>query len=115
MRAAGSGVLALTAALLVLFVVRPMLKGVTPASAVAVIEGALAGPGAAGAAAGQLTYDPQTGAALAIAGPSEMEQRIDLARIEGQVKASSVKKLAEFVEGHPDESVGILRSWLQEA
>jgi flagellar biosynthesis/type III secretory pathway M-ring protein FliF/YscJ len=48
------------------------------------------------------------------AGPSEMEQRLDIARIEGQVKASSVKKVADFVEKHPDESTAILRSWVHE-
>ena len=36
-------------------------------------------------------------------------------RIEGQVKASSVKRVAEFVDKHPEESVSILRSWLHES
>ena len=40
--------------------------------------------------------------------------RIDIARIEGQVKASSVKKVSEFVDRHPDESVAILRAWLHD-
>ena len=39
---------------------------------------------------------------------------IDLARIEGQVKASSIKKVADFVDKHPDESSAILRTWVQE-
>ena len=43
-----------------------------------------------------------------------MEQRIDIAKIEGQVKASSVKRVAEFVDKHPEESVSILRTWLHE-
>jgi flagellar M-ring protein FliF len=30
------------------------------------------------------------------------------------VKVSSVKRVAEFVDKHPDESVSILRSWLHE-
>ena len=42
------------------------------------------------------------------------EQRLDIARIEGQVKASSVKKVADFVESHPDESVSIIRNWVHE-
>ena len=54
-----------------------------------------------------------SGAALPMAG--EFDQRVDIARIEGQVKASSVKKVSEFVEKHPDESVSILRSWLHES
>jgi len=49
-----------------------------------------------------------------LVGPSEMDQRLDIARIEGQVKASSVKKVADFVEKHPDESATILRSWVHE-
>ena len=50
-----------------------------------------------------------------LTGPaSEMEQRIDIARIEGQVKASSVKKVADFVQSHPDEAAGILRTWVAE-
>jgi flagellar M-ring protein FliF len=49
-----------------------------------------------------------------LASPTEMDQRIDIARIEGQVKASSVKKVADFVEKHPDESTTILRGWVHE-
>ena len=41
-----------------------------------------------------------------------IESMIDIARIEGQVKASSVKKIGEIVEKHPDETVAIVRSWL---
>jgi flagellar M-ring protein FliF len=43
-----------------------------------------------------------------------MEQRIEIARIEGQVKASSVKRVAEFVESNPEESVAMLRTWLHQ-
>jgi flagellar M-ring protein FliF len=37
---------------------------------------------------------------------------IDLAQIEGRVKASSTKKLVELVERHPEEAVTIMRSWM---
>ena len=114
MRGAELLVLAITAALLILFVLRPLLKSSLPAApsgALAALPGGEGGPGPA-----QLTYDPQTGVPLAIAGPvSEVEQRINIARVEGMVKASSVKQVAEFVERHPDESVGILRTWLHQA
>ena len=46
--------------------------------------------------------------------PSEMDQKLDIARVEGQVKASSINKVAQFVQTHPDESTAILRSWMQE-
>ena len=42
------------------------------------------------------------------------ELGIDVARISGQVKASSVKKISEVVENHPDESLQIIRTWLAE-
>ncbi|OYX04793.1 MAG: hypothetical protein B7Z12_05515, partial [Caulobacter vibrioides] len=59
----------------------------------------------------------QSGEPIAIAGPapSDIDQRIDIAKIEGQVKASSIKRVSEFVEKHPDESVAILRNWLHES
>jgi flagellar M-ring protein FliF len=50
---------------------------------------------------------------MALPNPEE-NSRIDIARIEGQVKASSVKQVSDFVERHPEESVSILRSWLHE-
>jgi len=111
-------VLLITGVLLIFFVLRPLLKTATGGGGVAGIGGQpqLAGPGGTpvaslqttivgGAAAGGL---PQLGA------PSEMDQRLDIARIEGQVKASSVKKVADFVEKHPEESTSILRSWVHE-
>ena len=63
----------------------------------------------------QVAVDPNTGQPLALPGPgNELESRIDIARIEGQVKASSVKRVAEFVDSHPEESVSLLRTWLHE-
>ena len=83
---------------------------------------ALAGPQATrlgGAPAGQplqVSLDPVTGQQMALPAPNEqLEQKIDIARIEGQVKASSVKRVAEFVDKHPEESVSIIRSWLHES
>jgi len=58
--------------------------------------------------------DPGRGSRM-VAGAGELDQKIDIARIEGQVKASSVKRVAEFVDKHPEESVSILRSWLHES
>lgn len=51
-------------------------------------------------------------------GPSvadEIEQMIDLNKVEGRVRASSVRKIGEIVEKHPDEAVNILRAWLHQA
>ena len=64
----------------------------------------------------QITVDPATGQQMALPAPVNegLEAKIDIARIEGQVKASSVKRVAEFVDKHPDESVAIIRGWLHE-
>ena len=106
------------AVLLVLFVVRPMMKPPTGPSYLALASGGggvVVGADGQPVAQGALTMDPQTGQPLALPPPGELDQRIDIARIEGQVKASSVRKVAEFVERHPEESVSILRSWLHES
>ena len=43
---------------------------------------------------------------------NNIDQMIDIARIEGQVKASSIKKIGEIVDNHPEEAVAIMRNWL---
>jgi flagellar M-ring protein FliF len=114
MRAAELVILAIVALLILLFGVRPLMKSLGGAPG-----GGLALAGAGGPAVTRLVtaMDPATGQMVEtqqLTGP-DMDQRLDIARIEGQVKASSVKRVAEFVEKHPDESVSILRSWLHES
>jgi flagellar M-ring protein FliF len=111
-------VMLVVAALLIFFVVRPMLKPGAAAGGGAslALAGAAGGSGGGGAAGGGMAaLEGGSGEHLALAGPAgELDHRIDIARIEGQVKASSVRQVAEFVEKHPEESVSILRSWLHE-
>lgn len=104
-------VLLVTGLLLIFFVLRPLLKTATGGGA----QPQLAGPGGSVTTL-QTTLMGASGGGMAqlAAPPSDMEQRLDIARIEGQVKASSVKKVADFVEKHPDESTSILRSWVHE-
>jgi flagellar M-ring protein FliF len=42
----------------------------------------------------------------------QFEELIDIDRVEGRVKASSVKKVGEIVEKHPDEALSIIRNWM---
>ena len=42
------------------------------------------------------------------------EDNIDIAQIHGSVKKSSLRKVAELVDNHPDETIGILRTWMHE-
>ena len=43
---------------------------------------------------------------------SEIDQMIDINQVEGRVRASSLKKIGEIVERHPEEAVNIMRSWM---
>lgn len=45
---------------------------------------------------------------------SQLEQMINIAQVEGRVRASSLKRIGEIVEKHPEEAVSIIRSWLYE-
>ncbi|MDQ0466170.1 flagellar M-ring protein FliF [Caulobacter ginsengisoli] len=128
MRAIELGILGIVGILLILFGVRPMLKratgggGFLPAPMSSPAGGSqLLAQQAGGAPQARIVTMPDgsqvavdaSGQALSLPGP-DLEQRIDIARIEGQVKASSVKQVSDFVDRHPDESVSILRSWLHE-
>jgi len=106
-------VLLVTGLLLIFFVVRPLLKTATGGAGAPVLVGANGIPVTpvdAQIVGGTLPGQPQM-----LAGPTDMEQRLDIARIEGQVKASSIKKVADFVDSHPEESTAILRSWVHES
>jgi flagellar M-ring protein FliF len=106
MRAAELGVLFVVAALLILFVAAPMLKNASAPRAAGGGQAALAGVahGDGDGSGGQ--------GGLSLPAPAD---RVDIARIDGQVSSSTVRKMSEFVERHPEESVAILRSWLHEA
>ena len=100
-------VLLITGLLLIFFVLRPLMKSASSAGVPA-----LAGAGQVPVTSLQTTV---VGAPVAqLTASSDMDQRIDIARIEGQVKASSIKKVADFVEKHPEESTSIIRSWVHE-
>ncbi|MDB5474603.1 MAG: fliF [Phenylobacterium sp.] len=119
MRAAELGVLAVVALLMMIFIVRPLLKGTGGGGPMPMMLGGQPVTHLATTADGQVmqvTVDPHTGQQLALPGPitGDLDAKIDIARIEGQVKASSLKRVSDFVEKHPEESVSILRSWLHE-
>jgi flagellar M-ring protein FliF len=114
LRIAELAVMLVVAILMILFVGRPMMRGASGGGGFP----ALTGPGGdnalatASSAAGAL---PGGGAGAALLGGPADDGGIDIARIEGQVRASSVRKVSEFVAKHPDESVAIIRNWLHEA
>jgi len=115
MRVAELGIAAIVAILIMLFLVRPLLRNANGAGQQMMLAGA--GPGGASQLV-TLTSGATSGAAAdalaALPGP-EMDNRINIAKIEGQVKASSIKQVSDFATKHPEESVSILRSWLHES
>jgi flagellar M-ring protein FliF len=100
-------VLALLGALAILFGLRPLLNRLlapakpepTAQLTDQTAQMALPAPDGSGALAGPTTTD-------------EIERMIDIGQIEGQVRASSIKKISELVAKHPEEAVGIMRSWM---
>lgn len=45
-------------------------------------------------------------------GGAEEEGGIDLDKIEGRVKESSIRKIGELVDKHPEDAVAVFRSWM---
>lgn len=101
----GLGV-ALVAVLVILLVVRPLIVKAFEPAEIEEEEKLLM--------AGQNGLPPQ------LTGPegevddstSQLEELIDIARVEGRVKASSVRKIGEIIDQHPEEAVNIIRNWL---
>jgi flagellar M-ring protein FliF len=101
MRLAETGMVGLMGLLALLFVLRPMVNRVialpAPPPAATLI-------GAANLAQGE---GEQPGANRAAS-----ESMVDVAQIEGQVRASSLRRLSELVDRHPREALAIVRGWL---
>ncbi len=116
-------VLGVVAILIILMVVRPVVKRI--------LEAAPA-PGAAAGAQNLLTHSGEAAAQLTPAAPGEgiegadspqmqlppqqadnaLEEMINISSVEGRVRASSINRVAEIVDNHPDETVSILRGWM---
>ena len=129
MRIAELLVLSVIAVLVLLLVVRPLLNRLLALPSIAPEGGlALAGPGGG-------ALPPGAAAALALAGPdgqapalsdlasqqnvedaanvaNEIEQMIDINQVEGRVRASSLRKISEMVDQHPEQAVNIMRQWI---
>jgi len=106
-------VLSIVAILVILLVVRPLISRAFEA-----LPGAAAGLAEARMLAEQAAAPALTGPGgvpVPVEGAVEEEQfeeLIDIDRVEGRVKASSVKKVGEIVDKHPDEALAIVRSWM---
>ena len=101
-------VLAIVAILVILLVVRPLISRAfeTLPSAEEAAERLLA---------------EQTGTP-ALTGPTDLaieedegfDELIDIERVEGRVKASTLKQIADIIENHPEEALFIVRGWINQ-
>ena len=135
MRLAQTALLGAVAIAALLLVLRPMVLRLTAAEApMGALAGAVAGAGGGGAAAlagggalplggaeaaGALlgTRDPVTGELPFLSGSAGAladESMVQVANIEGQLRASSLRRISELVERHPDETLTIVRAWMQQ-
>ena len=117
--------LAVVALLVILLVVRPLMfklleGGGAPIGAET--AGLLTGPMTAGQLSApqgmQTAMVPAQAQAAQLPVPAprpQIEQMIDIGQVEGRVAASSIKKIGEIVEKHPEEAVAIVRSWMYQA
>lgn len=116
MRLAQLGIVALIALLGILTVLRPMAMRLS--AAVVPSAKAVAGPGAgAGALAGPdgspALLAVSTGTDLVAVGGGGEAATVNLANVLGLMRASSIRRVSEFVEKHPEESLSIVRGWMQ--
>jgi len=113
MRLAQIGLIALVAMAALLLVLRPMMKRVVatlappPVALAATPANAGLLPRPSGSAVGQITGPPG----------SELipdESMVSISNVEGQMRASSIRLVAELVDKHPEEALAIMRGWMQE-
>ena len=103
--AEGLGV-AVVAVLVILLVVRPLVtrafESMPQGDEALMSEGMaqLTGPGGVPMPGGQAEEE------------EDLDELIDIDKVEGRVKASSLRKISDIVDKHPEEALAILRTWL---
>lgn len=102
--------LSIVAVLVILLVLRPLATHIAsapravPAGTTIAEENSMLPPGA---------RTPQL-AGPAGEGGGDLDSMIDMSQVEGKVKASSVQKISELVQNHPQETVAVIRSWMSQ-
>ena len=120
MRLGQTGLLVVAGLVALLVVVRPTVNRLIALGAPE------SGPSIANAAASQtlaannhVSMVPGGGAGTGmglLAGPdgSEPDAMVTLAKVDGQLRASSLRRMTELVEQHPDQTLSIIRGWIQQ-
>ena len=112
-----AAILCVTALLIGLFVAKPLINrmfaaqsgvsGTIALGGVSPVAGALPSPAMA-------SGEHHLGAAAAPGQLPAPQPGIDISRIDGQVRESSIKKVGEVVSSHPEEALAIIRTWLHQ-
>jgi flagellar M-ring protein FliF len=105
--------LSLVAILFLLLVLRPLVSRAVESLAA---QASAADARMLGAAGGPALLGPAMPPAPSLGMlPEELEsvdELIDIDKVEGRVKASSIRKIGEIVEKHPEEALSIIRNWM---
>ena len=126
LRLAETALFGVIAVLALLLVLRPMVLRLT------MMQPQLAGMGGGSAGAGGLVLAGGAGSPGALADLSgrpdtalpggvslpllEDESMVNIAQIEGQIRVSSIRRVSQLVDKHPEETLSIMRGWIaQEA
>lgn len=106
--------LSVVAILFLLLVLRPLIS-----RAIESMQGQVGPDGrrlltAEGGAMPQLTGPGAAAMPAPLGGEEEViaDELIDIDKVEGRVKASSIRKIGEIVDKHPEEALSIIRNWL---
>ena len=115
-RIAELATIGIVAILVILLVVRPLMKRLLES-----IPGAIASSKnllEESVAAARPALPPAIGSAALVTaagglgGNALTEASIDINQVEGRVRESSLRKISEIVDKHPDEAVNIIRNWM---
>ena len=104
--------LSLVAILFLLLVLRPLVSRAVESLAAQAAAAESRMLGAAGPALLGAAVPPAPSLGML---PEELEavdELIDIDKVEGRVKASSIRKIGEIVEKHPEEALSIIRNWM---
>jgi len=114
-------ILSVTALLVFLLVVKPMIRRLTTPMVAVTSMAALPAPGGSAPGAHQAAlangsgnggHDGEGGSQpLAI---GKRDSMLDISQIDGQVRESSIRKVGDVVTAHPEEAIAILRTWMHQ-
>jgi flagellar M-ring protein FliF len=101
------GVIALLTMIVLLAVVRPMMRAVIGSDG-------RKGKGKVGGAPGHALEDVAAGLMPMLPPSNVTAQMMEVAKVNGQLRAESVEQIGNMVVGNPQETVAVLRNWIHE-